>query len=257
MRGALQRCLIRAYHVAQSAGLLSTQWGDRVFRSAYGGYKRLFEAGHLGPLQGLIAPGTSVIDVGANVGFFTLKFARWVSEGGKVIAIEPEPLNYARLRRAIASAGLDHVVETVQAAAAEKSGEVKLLVNPVHPGDHRISETGAPVVAVTIDDLLAARNWPRVSLIKIDVQGAESRVLAGASKTLQSFHPALLVEVCDEALRLLGSSAKELLTYLSRLGYSPHLVSRAGISEPMSLAGVIEYQLHKRYADYIFLHKGQ
>lgn len=253
MKEAFQRWLIRTYGLVLSTGLLSTAWGDRVFRSAYGGYKRFFEAGRLAPLQRLIAPGTSVVDVGANIGFFTVKFAQWVSAGGTVIAIEPEPINIARLKRTLASAGLADVVETVQAAAAEKCGEVRLMVDPVHPGNHRISHLGTPVSAVTIDTLLAARGWPPVSLIKIDVQGAEARVLAGAEETLRELQPALFIEVCDEALRMLASSAQELLVGLNRLGYSAHLLTQKDVSGPMSVSQALEYHQGRSYVDFLFL----
>ena len=97
-----------------------------------------------------------------------------------MIAVEPEAVNFARLQHAIAEAGLTDVVETIQAAVAEVAGEGFLEVNPGHPGDHKLGAEGVPVAMTTIDDMLAARGWPEVSLIKVDVQGAEARVLAGA-----------------------------------------------------------------------------
>src|SRR5262249_27187994 len=97
MRSRLQAGLIRTYRLIDATGLLSTAFGEWAFRSAYTGYKRFIEAGHLWPLQSLVSPGTSVVDVGANLGFFTLEFARWGRDGGKVLAIEPEAVNYGRL----------------------------------------------------------------------------------------------------------------------------------------------------------------
>ena len=85
------------------------------------------------------------------------------------------------MEHAIAKASLTDVVETIRAAVAEFTGEGLLEVNPGHPGDHKLGTEGVPIATTTIDDLLAARGWPEVSLIKIDVQGAEARVLAGAA----------------------------------------------------------------------------
>jgi FkbM family methyltransferase len=256
MRSAIQTGLIRIYQLVKSTGLLSTGPGEWAFRSAYAGYKRFFEAGHLEPLRLLIPPGTSVVDVGANLGFFTLKFAGWVRDGGRVIAIEPEAINYERLRRAVAGAGLSHLVDTVQAAATESSGRVGLIVSRLHPGDHRIGEGAVQVPAVTIDDLLAARGSPPVSLIKIDVQGAESRVLAGAGATLETHHPALFIEVCDEALRLCQSSADRLLGELYGRGYSAYRTTREGILGPMTFSKALMEQSMKSYVDLLFLHRG-
>jgi FkbM family methyltransferase len=257
MRTVIQACLIRTYQLIHSTGLLSTGVGEWAFRSAYTGYKRFIEAGSFAPLRSLVRPGTSVVDVGANLGFFTLEFARWVSDGGKVIAIEPEAVNYGRLRRAVIRAGVSRVVETVPAAAAEKSGHVGLIVNRRHPGDHRIGDGGVSVPAVAIDDLLAARGWPPVSLMKIDVQGAESRVLAGANQTLAAFRPALFVEVCDEALRMNQSSAERLLTALYSRGYSAHRMTDAEILGSMTASKALGVHRTKSYVDLLFLHDQQ
>lgn len=256
MRSRLQAGLIRTYQLIDATGLLSTTFGEWAFRSAYTGYKRFIEAGHLWPLRPLVSPGTSVIDVGANLGFFTLEFARWVRDGGKVIAIEPEAVNYGRLCRAVAGAGMTHLVDTVQAAAAETSGEVGLIVNRRHPGDHRIGDSGVRVPAVTIDDLLAARGWPRVSLVKIDVQGSESRVLAGADETLRSLHPALFIEVCDEALQMSRSSAERLLGGLYDRGYSAYRTAREGIVGPMTDSQALGETRKEHYVDLLFLRPG-
>lgn len=254
MRNAMQAGLLRMYRLVKATGLLSTDLGEWAYRSAYVGYKRFFEAGHLEPLRAIIRPGSSVVDVGANLGFFTLKFAAWVCDGGRVIAIEPEAINYERLCRAVAGARLSHVVDTVRAAAIEKSGEVGLIVNRLHPGDHRIGDGGVLVPAVTIDEVLAQRGSPMVSLIKIDVQGAESRVLAGAVTTLEALRPALFIEVCDEALRTCHSSAERLLTDLYDRGYSAHRMTSEGIRGPMTYAQALREQSRAGYVDLLFLH---
>ena len=66
-----------------------------------------------------------------------------------------------------------------------------LEVNPEHPGDHRLGQVGVPTTAVTIDGLLSQRSEASVSLIKIDVQGAEMQVLEGACS------PSVVREVYD------------------------------------------------------------
>src|SRR5262249_7918982 len=160
-------------------------------------YKDRFEAGPVQLLRRWVRPKTIVVDIGANVGFFSLQFASWVTEGGRVIALEPESVNYAGLQRAVARAGLTAVVETIQAAAADVTGQSFLQLNPGHPGDHKLASTGVAVAVTTLDDLLRTRGWPEVSLIKIDVQGAEAQVLAGARETLDRFRPVLFLEVED------------------------------------------------------------
>ena len=119
MNKLLQSGLIGLYGLVKATGGLDTALGRRIFESSYQFYKRRFEAGPIRMLRQWVRPKTFVIDVGANIGFFTRQFAAWVSDGGKVIAVEPEAVNYARLQHAIAEAGLTDVVETIQAAVAE------------------------------------------------------------------------------------------------------------------------------------------
>ncbi|HVJ54191.1 MAG TPA: FkbM family methyltransferase [Aliidongia sp.] len=202
----------------------------------------------------MITPSTSVIDIGANVGFFTRRFARWVSGGGRVIALEPEPKNFEALVRVIDRRGLSAVVDPVQAAAAETEGTVFLKLNPDNPADHRLAQDGISVPMVTIDGLMAERGWPRVSLIKIDVQGAEFRVLQGAGQTIERSRPTLFIEVDDAHLRLAGCSAEMLLRHIVGLGYSAHLLTRSGLSPVIPveelLAGLTG---SKSYADVLFI----
>ena len=77
----------------------------RAYESVYLAYKRLIEAGPVDGLRGVVATGSTVFDVGANIGFFSFRFARWVGPEGRVIAIEPEARNIASLRRRVARAG--------------------------------------------------------------------------------------------------------------------------------------------------------
>src|ERR1041385_3696722 len=97
MKKLVQNTLLGMYRVVNASGALRTRAGRRVFEWGYHGYKRILEAGDIQALTQWIKPGTLVIDVGANIGFFTKYFARRVSEGGKVLAIEPEQNNFKRL----------------------------------------------------------------------------------------------------------------------------------------------------------------
>jgi FkbM family methyltransferase len=249
----LQDGLVGLYGLVKRTGALDTPAGRRIFEASYQFYKDRFEAGPVLMLRPYLRPGTFVIDVGANIGFFTRRFAAWVSEGGKVIAVEPEALNYHRLQHAVEEAGLTDVVETIQAAVAELSGEGLLEVNPAHPGDHKLGTKGVPIAMTTIDDLLAARGWPEVSLIKVDVQGAEARVLAGARQTLEKFRPALFLEVDDQQLKQFGSSAGALLSSATSQGYTIHSRVGKGISNPLSVDQALALGESKDYDDLLLL----
>lgn len=214
----LQRALLAGYRLASWTGFLSTRVGRAGFAIAYDFYKSRWEAPDIAALQPLVRPGSVVIDVGANIGFFTRRFAEWVRPRGLVIAMEPERNNFATLTAMLSQRGLLNV-EPIQAVAAECTGSLRLQINPSHPADHRIGASGIEVRAVTLDSLLEERGWPEVSLIKIDVQGAEERVLRGATETLRRCRPALYVEVDDAALRQMGSSSERVLAHLQSAGY--------------------------------------
>ena len=113
--------LIALYARVLEAGLLDRPRAQRVFEAAYLRYKGLIEAGPISGLSTLVPDGSTIFDVGANIGFFSVRFARWVGPDGKVIAIEPEARNLDSLRRRIERAGIGDIVECVPAAARRQA----------------------------------------------------------------------------------------------------------------------------------------
>ncbi len=255
MNRVIQSGLLGLYRWGRGTGALTTKIGNALFERSYSLYKETFEASHIGLLQQCIRPGTTVIDVGAFIGFFSLRFGQWVSDGGRVLALEPDPDSLARLRRRLEVTGLARVVDCVQAAAAHESGERRLTVNADCPVDQKLADDGIPVATTTIDDLLVARGWPPVSLMKIDVQGAEACVLAGARRMIASFHPALFVEVSDVTLQGYGSSAERLLATLVDWGYTIHRLKRRTISDALTMDQALKWQKSSGYIDLLFLHR--
>jgi len=228
----IQQLVLGVYRQPLVTRLLRTRAGSSLFVACYDIYKDLFEVPGNRALAARIAPGSWAIDVGANIGFFTARFARWVTAGGRVIAIEPDSENLALLKRRLSTSNLSNV-DVHQAVAMERSGTAHLQRNPDHPGDHRIGNAGEAVAAVTIDDLVEQAGNPRIGFVKIDTQGSERRVLAGALKTLERCRPNLFVEVDDRALRENGTNAAELVRELDNLGYSFFRISRKGSFMPM------------------------
>lgn len=251
MRAQVSEGLVWLYERATNGGLLDRPLPRRAYESAYLAYKRLIEAGPIDGLRGLVADGSTVIDVGANIGFFSVRFAHWVGPAGRVIAIEPEARNIDSLRRRVARARLSDIVTCVHAAAAERPGELRLALNPGHPGDHHLAEEGEPVAAVTLDDLAAHDPRP-VTLIKIDVQGAESRVLAGAHDLIKTHRPALFIEVDEPSLTRLGSSRGELIDTLVALGYRGYRLTHRGIGASEEPAELVARSA-RDYIDVLFL----
>lgn len=254
MNPKIQNALLRSYAGLHATGILSTPPGRWAFSHLYTLYKERLEASAVDGLRALVPDGATVVDVGANVGFFTRRFARWVGSGGHVIALEPEAANFADLTEMLTGDGLAARVTALKIAAAEYSGTGQLKLNPLHPGDHKLSAdgTGVDISVARLDDLLAERKWPKVALVKIDVQGAEERVLDGAEQTLGRIRPSWYVEVDDDHLRAMGSSAAHLVRRFAVHGYGVHKVTAAGIGPALALGEVIASLRPGTYQDLLF-----
>ena len=153
-------------------------------------------------LKACLRPGMIVYDVGANVGFHTVIAARLVGPSGCVVSFEPLASNARQVEYNARLNGLTHVIVRCEALGAT-NGEARFLVSAertlgkLASSDSTVSgKIGEIMVPVwRLDDLLAQGGMPRPDLIKIDVEGAECDVLAGAAKTLRTSRPILMIEL--------------------------------------------------------------
>lgn len=155
-----------------------------------------------------LAPGDVFLDVGANVGYFSVLAGRIVGPEGRVVAFEPHPEALAVLRQAVAANRLIDVVEVVEAAAGAEGGTARLFLSDDSvlsttdpsrsPARHEFAFLRAiDVRRVTLDGWLAERPdlLRRVRAIKIDVEGTEADVLEGLRHTIERCpDAAILVE---------------------------------------------------------------
>jgi FkbM family methyltransferase len=158
-----------------------------------------------------VREGDVVVDIGANIGYFTLLAARLVGKTGKVYAFEPEPTNYNLLLKNIELNGYDNIVP-VQKAVSNKSGVVRLFVSEEDAGNSTIFQYGEgrnfiEVEAVTLDEFFADKKRP-INVIKMDAEGAEMAVLLGMDR--------IITENPD--IRIFSELYPELMT---TMGYSP------------------------------------
>ncbi|MGA7261330.1 MAG: FkbM family methyltransferase [Stellaceae bacterium] len=157
---------------------------------------------------GFLQPGSVVIDVGANLGEWTMPFARKVGAAGRVLAIEPAPRSAAALESTLAANALSQA-EIVHCAIGDHDGTTDFAVPVVtsartDTGAARIGPAGAGHDALqvplrSLDSLAAERDFARLDLIKIDVEGHERRVLDGAAAILDRHRPVLVIETGHEA----------------------------------------------------------
>lgn len=186
----------------------------------------VYEAPETVLFKSLIKPGMVIVDVGANVGYYTLLAARCFSDqrsDGVIYAFEPEPTNFGLLVKNIAINGYTTIMAH-QEALADKPGTLRLFTDRVNTGNPSLTAENVPAsggsveVAATTLDLFLSRG--RVDLIKVDIQGAEGLFFAGAYETLQRSPLKILMEFWPYGLRNLGTDPLELLNKLQGYGFT-------------------------------------
>jgi len=161
--------------------------------------------------QESIIKGMNIIDIGANIGMYTVLAAEKTGKDGRVIAIEPEPENYKHLLKNIKLNNFQNVISK-NIALTNHEGFEKLYVSS-QPACHSLVFKEGKIYSIevpvkTIDGLLEELNIKKIDIIKIDTEGAEMPILKGAEKTLRanpdmklfiaSYHyPSEIQEVCQ------------------------------------------------------------
>jgi FkbM family methyltransferase len=188
--------------------------------------KGRYEKGWTTWVESAVRPGMHALDIGANVGYYTALLASLVGPKGSVVACEPDPGNATLLRRTIAANAFSHV-RLVEAAVSDQVGRATLHQDAAWHGVHSLarencvnqSNLRVDVATVTVDALLA--DGPgRFDFVKIDAQGAEARILAGATALLRQPHLTVLMEVWPYGLRTLGDSLAAVTDPFHRHGFA-------------------------------------
>lgn len=133
-------------------------------------------------LAGRICEGFRFIDIGANIGAYSLFVAAKAGPGARILAVEPQPDVFARLAFNIAQNPFG-TVKAIACALADKPGELTLFLDPANKGESSVrilrSSTGATVKvpATTLLALLQSEGYERLDAVKLDVEGAEDLIL--------------------------------------------------------------------------------
>jgi len=166
-------------------------------------------------------PGSTVIDLGAHLGLYTVLMSRYVGANGRVVAFEPAPATRRELRRTIRINRLANV-EIRDEAVSGASGVASLYdtgdpasnansLTPIHGARSQV-----PICTATLDDLAFVEP---VSCVKMDIEGAEVDALCGALALLERDRPALAMEIHPVQLGLVGREPVEIWDLLHAIGY--------------------------------------
>jgi len=192
--------------------------------------------------QAILEPGGTCVDVGANIGYFSVLAAALVGDAGRVFAFEPDPANCALLRHNANLNGHRERIEIVEGALAAADGRARLFLSPDNLGDHQLyaGDEARDSVDVTLlhGSTYLADRLDRLDLLKIDTQGTEHAVVAGLMPLLTSLRRGprsrmtrIMVELTPYSLRQAGASGRELIELL------------AGLDQPMWIIDHLEHRL--------------
>lgn len=208
-----------------------------------------FEEDVLSALLRWAGQGQTVVDIGANIGYFTAHLARAVGPAGVVHAFEPEPANLALLRSNLRRNRL-HQVRVHAVALGDAPGRAQLHTAGDNAGMHRLYASvccAGPTVEVSVqrlDDLLAPGS---VALIKIDVEGYEHAVLRGARMLMSTApRPRLISEYCPASMLEAGASPSAFLGDLLAWGLRPFELTGNAIDVQELLHDAALYDAHGR-----------
>lgn len=187
------------------------------------GSGHIFEESEVALVKKHIRKDDVVIDIGANIGYYTLLFAKMVGETGKVIAFEPDPTNFELLKKNVSINNYQNVT-LVQKAVAESKKQVKLFLCEENKGMHRIypslcCNNSIDIETMSLDDFLSSYN-DKITFIKMDIEGAEFMALRGMKNTIKQHRPKLMTEFSPAALFESGIKPQEYLDLLIDYGYS-------------------------------------
>ena len=184
---------------------------------------RQYERDETALVQKVLKKGMTVLDIGANIGFYTAQFAHSITPSGTVYAFEPDPECHSFLLQTIAANSFTNV-HPIQAAASSKDGSMELYTSSQNRGDNRLygnemADGSTTVKVLCLDNFLAERKVRQIDFIKIDVQGFEGSVLAGLEQTIRQSKPlTILMEFWPDGLQRAGTNPASLLRQLQSWG---------------------------------------
>lgn len=177
--------------------------------------------------EAAVQPGARVLDGGAHWGYFTLLAAKAAGPSGAVVAFEPDPRSFERLRWNVQANELGDRVRLVNAALADHEGEQPLFTHPLHHSWTSLFELPGSTRTGSIETLSADHalgdDGP-IDVVKLDVEGSELQALRGMRRMLGSWRPTLFLECHPTALSRAGSSVGELLSELRAAGYAAQAI---------------------------------
>lgn len=187
-----------------------------------------FEPNEFKVINKILKPGMTFLDVGANMGLYTIFASKKVGKSGLVISIEPSSREFERLQSNVEINQLQNV-RMMQTAVSRLEGNADLLVATNDHAGHNtlgnfaydgiILKQKEHVTVKTIDNIVSELGLQSLDVIKMDIEGSEFLALEGAERTLKNFKPTLMLELFNETLKHQGCNGDMIFQFLTSLGY--------------------------------------
>jgi len=180
--------------------------------------------------SGLIDEDSIVLDVGANIGFYSLTLSNKI-KSGKVYSFEAVDTTFDKLSKNISNSHKDSVIKALNLGAWNKEEEVTFSlpdqdnIGAFTAGSVDSDKTTTCVAKmITLDSFVEKESLEKVDFIKMDIEGAELNALKGAHKLLENFRPTILLEVCSETCERFNYKVQDLWELLKQYGYKAYKI---------------------------------
>lgn len=196
--------------------------------------------------------GDTMLDIGTNVGVYTLAAAKAVGSSGKVYGFEPMPKTFEMVTRSVAENGFTERCELHRTALGDQQGTISFHQSPSNPGSSHISPNGYDVPIARLDSFTFSG---RITFLKVDIEGFEPHFFAGARNTITTHRPLILSEFFPRALREVGkSSPLEFITVMTAMGYECFLFEGSGLGRQVTAENIQEHERIETPENVIFRH---
>jgi FkbM family methyltransferase len=202
-------------------------------------------------IRKIVAPGSHILDVGANVGYLSKLFAEWVGSSGRVVSVEPIPDTFASLEYSMNKL-FGRRVTTLAVCMSDHPGSVRMVVPSYEKGGENFYESHIEnggnrenagrhfTVRASTIDLVCQETGITPGFIKIDVEGHEGAVVRGAEHLLSTRQPPLLIEVAGNPDDPAGA-AHEMFLLLRKWGYVPLMLENGRCRERKTGDVAVDY----------------
>jgi FkbM family methyltransferase len=199
--------------------------------------EKYYEPEIVSAVKNSLRPEMDAINIGANIGIFSILIASLINEDCKVLAIEPTPLAFQILIKNIKRNNLIHKIELFNGICIDVEGEYTLntivgneeyssigqstFFSNIHKNIEKINVKGE-----TVDNLVNINNL-NPGFILMDVEGAEMKVLIGAESVIKNYHPTVILEVHDDIYNTQNTSSIDIISFFEKFNYDVYDINRS------------------------------